>query len=91
MTEEERASESERSHLTLSPDDLMRWTMSLWRNPSTEVSLMLAMVSPVNEAVRSVTTSPEENFPKCNVSDFLTAASYLCLFSCIHYRDNSPS
>lgn len=37
------------SHLTLFPDDLMSWTMSLWRNPSTAVSLTLAMVSPVNQ------------------------------------------
>jgi len=37
------------------PDDLMSWTISLWRKPSTEVSFTLAIVSPTKPRKESLT------------------------------------
>ncbi len=36
------------TYLMLLPEDLMSWTISLWRKPSTDVSFTLAIVSPTN-------------------------------------------
>lgn len=57
------------TYLMLFPDDLMSWTISLWRKPSTEASFTLAIVSPTN---------PREECSTENRSEWKLYTNILC-------------
>lgn len=73
------------TYLMLSPDDLMSWTISLWRKPSTEVLFTLAIVSPTNAREECSTENRSEwnilcaVLPTKNVNSFMIIYSPSCI------------